>query len=124
MNAGNAYAWRMLGTAHAENDDDQQAIAAMAKALSADPDNPAVLLALGVSHVNELQAGEAVRYLMRCGYWCCNEKGFVGAKDPPPPTHCPMFEDFEDKCQLHISRAASPIIRFEALENIPQMPNF
>jgi hypothetical protein len=83
MNAGNAYAWRMLGTAHAENDDDQQAIAAMAKALSADPDNPAVLLALGVSHVNELHAGEAVRYLMRCGYWCCNEQGFVGGQGPP-----------------------------------------
>jgi peroxin-5 len=66
MNAGNAYAWRMLGTAHAENDDDKQAIAAMAKALAADPNNPDVLLALGVSHVNELHEGEAVKYLMRC----------------------------------------------------------
>ena len=64
--AGNAQAWRLLGTAHAENDDDRQAIAAMAKALAADPTNPEVLLALGVSHVNELQQGQAVSYLMRC----------------------------------------------------------
>ena len=64
--AGNAQAWRLLGTAHAENDDDRQAIAAMAKALAADPDSPEVLLALGVSHVNELQESQAVSYLMRC----------------------------------------------------------
>lgn len=61
----------MLGTAHAENDDDRQAIAAMGRALRADPHNPAVLLALGVSHVNELQEGQAVQYLMRCAPRSC-----------------------------------------------------
>ena len=35
-------AWRLLGTVHAENDDDTQAIAAMGQALKADPKNPEV----------------------------------------------------------------------------------
>lgn len=35
-----------------------QAIAAMLRALEADPKDPDVLLALGVSHVNELDMGE------------------------------------------------------------------
>ena len=64
--AGDAQAWRLLGTAHAENDDDTKAIAAMGRALSAEPGDAAVLLALGVSHVNELHAGAAVSFLMRC----------------------------------------------------------
>ena len=39
---GNVDAWRLLGTVHAENDDDTQAIAAMAHALKADPTNAEV----------------------------------------------------------------------------------
>ena len=35
----NVEAWRMLGTVQAENDDDTQAIAALNRALQADPDN-------------------------------------------------------------------------------------
>ena len=41
-NPGNVNAWRLLGTVHAENDDDTQAISAMAKALKADPTNAEV----------------------------------------------------------------------------------
>ncbi|GLC64505.1 hypothetical protein PLESTF_000173300 [Pleodorina starrii] len=59
----NAEAWRLLGTVHAENDDDRQAIAAMMRAHTADPRDPEVLLALGVSHTNELSQWEAVRHL-------------------------------------------------------------
>jgi len=59
----NAEAWRLLGTVHAENDDDQQAIAAMLRALQADPSDADVRLALGVSHTNELDMGEAVGHL-------------------------------------------------------------
>ncbi|WIA12458.1 hypothetical protein OEZ85_012493 [Tetradesmus obliquus] len=64
-NPQNATAWRLLGTVHAENDDDRQAIAALDKALQASPDSLEVLLALGVSHTNELDAGEALSYLHR-----------------------------------------------------------
>lgn len=60
---GNAEAWRLLGTVHAENDDDATAIAAMSRALAAAPDHLDVLLALGVSHTNELDQGEALHYL-------------------------------------------------------------
>jgi peroxin-5 len=51
-NPDNAEGWRLLGVTHAENDDDQQAIAAMMRAQEADPTNLEVLLALGVSHTN------------------------------------------------------------------------
>lgn len=39
---GHVDAWRLLGTVHAENDDDTQAIAAMGHALKADPTNSEV----------------------------------------------------------------------------------
>ncbi|KAL2335854.1 hypothetical protein Fmac_010300 [Flemingia macrophylla] len=62
-NPENAEGWRLLGIAHAENDDDQQAIAAMMRAQEADPTNLEVLLALGVSHTNELEQPAALKYL-------------------------------------------------------------
>nr|GMC50343.1 peroxisome biogenesis protein 5 [Ipomoea batatas] len=63
QNPENAEGWRLLGIAHAENDDDQQAIAAMMRAHEADPTNLEVLLALGVSHTNELEQAAALKYL-------------------------------------------------------------
>eukprot|EP00257_Ricinus_communis_P021413 XP_015580900.1 peroxisome biogenesis protein 5 [Ricinus communis] len=62
-NPDNAEGWRLLGIANAENDDDQQAIAAMMRAQEADPANLEVLLALGVSHTNELEQAAALKYL-------------------------------------------------------------
>jgi len=62
-------AWRLLGTVHAENDDDKQAIAAMVRALEADPENLEVLLSLGVSHTNELDQQEALGHLSK---WLMN----------------------------------------------------
>ncbi|MBA0838406.1 hypothetical protein Goarm_010470, partial [Gossypium armourianum] len=62
-NPENAEGWRLLGITHAENDDDQQAIAAMMRAQEADPTNLEVLLALGVSHTNELEQTAALKYL-------------------------------------------------------------
>ncbi|KAL5577730.1 hypothetical protein UlMin_019429 [Ulmus minor] len=62
-NPENAEGWRLLGIAHAENDDDSQAIAAMMRAQEADPANLEVLLALGVSHTNELEQAAALKYL-------------------------------------------------------------
>jgi len=56
----NSEAWYHLGRIQAENDDDQQAIAAMSKAYEANPQNPNVLLALAVSHANELDQDEAL----------------------------------------------------------------
>ncbi|KAF8414342.1 hypothetical protein HHK36_002343 [Tetracentron sinense] len=64
-NPDNAEGWRLLGITHAENDDDQQAIASMMRAEEADPTNLEVLLALGVSHTNELEQAAALKYLYR-----------------------------------------------------------
>ena len=81
---GNAEAWRLLGTVHAENDDDGRAIAAMGRALEADPDDRGALLALGVSHVNELDRAEAVGHLRR---WLLGHPvhGAAAAAAGPPP---------------------------------------
>ena len=57
--------WRLLGTVHAENDDDRRAIAAMTRANEADPSDPEVLLSLGVSHTNELDQEEAIGHMRR-----------------------------------------------------------
>ena len=54
-----AEAWRMLGECHAEQEDDRGAIACFNNAVDADPYNRGALLSLGVSRVNEGQAGEA-----------------------------------------------------------------
>lgn len=62
---GNAEAWRLLGCVQAENDDDSQAIAAMNRALAIDPNDLETLLSLGVSHTNELDTSEALRFLQR-----------------------------------------------------------
>ncbi|KAG8365215.1 hypothetical protein BUALT_Bualt18G0081200 [Buddleja alternifolia] len=62
-NPDNAECWRLLGVTHAENDDDQQAIAAMMRAQEVDPTNLEILLALGVSHTNELEQAAALKYL-------------------------------------------------------------
>ncbi|KDD71580.1 hypothetical protein H632_c4755p0, partial [Helicosporidium sp. ATCC 50920] len=77
----NAEAWSLLGTVQAENDDDQQAIAAMNRALVADPRRSDVLLSLGVAHTNELDSSEAVRYLSG---WV-RAVGGEGAEALPPP---------------------------------------
>lgn len=62
-NPDNAEGWRLLGITHAENDDDRQAIASMVRARDAEPTNLEVLLSLGVSHTNELEQQEALKYL-------------------------------------------------------------
>ncbi|RCV31705.1 hypothetical protein SETIT_6G199400v2 [Setaria italica] len=88
-NPDNAEGWRLLGVTHAENDDDQQAIAAMMRAQEANPTNLEVLLALGVSHTNELEQGEALRYLYR---WLQNHPKYGGLA-PPQSTDSPYGPD-------------------------------
>ena len=73
-NPGNCEAWYQLGLVHAENDDDVQAIAAMDKAHEADPTNRNVLLSLGVSHTNEMEAPEALGYLQA---WLKNHPDYL-----------------------------------------------
>lgn len=56
-------AWQTLGQAHADADDDAQAIACLRRAVAADPHNLEALLALGVSYTNELDQTRALRHL-------------------------------------------------------------
>eukprot|EP00850_Spirogloea_muscicola_P017013 SM000142S00527 [mRNA] locus=s142:113038:117833:- [translate_table: standard] len=78
-NPNNAEGWRLLGISHAENDDDRQAIASMVRARDAEPSNLEVLLALGVSHTNELDQAEALHYLRS---WLQNHPTYKGLIPP------------------------------------------
>ncbi|THU59910.1 hypothetical protein C4D60_Mb07t07010 [Musa balbisiana] len=88
-NPDNAEGWRLLGITHAENDDDQQAIAAMMRAQEVDPTNLEVLLALGVSHTNELEQPEALRYLYK---WLQNHPKY-GVLATPELADSPYYGD-------------------------------
>ncbi|KAK2439841.1 putative UDP-N-acetylglucosamine--peptide N-acetylglucosaminyltransferase SPINDLY [Trifolium repens] len=88
-NPENAEGWRLLGIAHAENDDDQQAIAAMMRAQEADPTNLEVLLALGVSHTNELEQNAALKYLFG---WLRNHPKY-GTIAPPEMSDSLYYAD-------------------------------
>lgn len=56
-------AWRMLGQAFAEHDEDRKAIQCLERAVQADPYNLEALQALGVSYVNELDSYNALKNL-------------------------------------------------------------
>ncbi|KAM7269429.1 hypothetical protein ACFE04_024926 [Oxalis oulophora] len=88
-NPGNAEGWRLLGISHAENDDDRQAIAAMMRAQEADPTNLEVLLALGVSHTNELEQPAALKYL----YGWLRHHPRYGTLAPPELSDSPFYND-------------------------------
>ena len=53
----------MLGQSHAEHDEDRRAIVCLERSVAEDPYNLDALLALGVSYVNELDSGRALRNL-------------------------------------------------------------
>jgi len=59
----NAEAWRYLGQARAENEDEANAIAALLKAIEIDPYNLPALMMLGVSYTNDLEEVRALKYL-------------------------------------------------------------
>ncbi|KAL8166122.1 hypothetical protein V2J09_007621 [Rumex salicifolius] len=99
-NPGNAEGWRLLGIAHAENDDDQQAIAAMLKAQEADPTNLEVLLALGVSHTNELEQAAALKYLFQ---WLRHHPKYGSLAPPETPAslyHADVSRMFNEAAQM------------------------
>ncbi|ESQ42805.1 hypothetical protein EUTSA_v10012791mg [Eutrema salsugineum] len=100
-NPENAEGWRLLGVTHAENDDDQQAIAAMMRAQEADPSNLEVLLALGVSHTNELEQATALKYLYG---WLRNHPKY-GTIAPPELAdslyHADIARLFTDASQMN-----------------------
>jgi len=65
----------MLGKCHAENDQDSKAIACLERAVERDPYNGEALLALGVSYVNELNHGRALKCLKD---WVTHNPSYAG----------------------------------------------
>ena len=73
--SGNADAWRELGEAHAELENDPAAIVCFKRAVAEDPFNTAALLALGVSLLNERQRQDALVVLQA---WLEHNEQFAG----------------------------------------------
>jgi peroxin-5 len=72
--------WRYLGSCHAENDEDKQAIVCLQKAVECDPYNLEGLLALGTSYVNELDSESALKMLQS---WVNHNPRFHGLTVTP-----------------------------------------
>lgn len=88
-------AWRLLGNVHAENDDDEQAIAALANALQSNPRDLEVMLSLGVSHTNELDQAQALSFL---NGWLDHHPRYNHVAKTRPPE----FEDESQRLRLTI----------------------
>ena len=71
----NVAAWRLLGQCHAENDQDREAIICLAHAVDRDPYDQEALLALAVSHVNELNHAKALEV---CQAWITHNPQYGG----------------------------------------------
>eukprot|EP01094_Clydonella_sp_ATCC50884_P010888 TRINITY_DN20707_c0_g1_i1.p1 TRINITY_DN20707_c0_g1~~TRINITY_DN20707_c0_g1_i1.p1 ORF type:complete len:451 (-),score=113.27 TRINITY_DN20707_c0_g1_i1:448-1683(-) len=86
-NPENSDAWRWLGTAHAENDEDKVAIVALQRSLAADGSNIEALLDLGVSYTNELVQGQALQYLKEWLRHHEEYRGIPGVMEPSSKLH-------------------------------------
>lgn len=82
-------AWRWLGTAHADNDEDKLAISALRKSLEADPENIEALLDAGVSYTNELVQIEALDHLRN---WLGHHPEYAGIERAPGSDTANLFE--------------------------------
>jgi len=74
--------WQLLGTLHADNDQDKEAIACHLKSIEIDPQNLESLLRLGISCANEFDAQTSMKFLKQ---WLeCNPqfKDIPGVMDP------------------------------------------
>lgn len=76
----NSEAWRMLGSCHAENDQDDRAIDCLRRSIEADPFNLSSLLSLGTSYVNELNSSQALSCLKA---WVSHNPKFFGLEVAP-----------------------------------------
>ena len=74
-NNDDSRAWRMLGKCHAENDQDREAILCLEQAVDRDPYATDALLALAVSHVNELNHQRALENLKA---WITHNPKYAG----------------------------------------------
>lgn len=72
--------WRYLGSCHAENDEDKQAIICLQKAIDCDPYNLSGLLSLGTCFVNELDSENALKMLRS---WVTHNPRFHGLNVQP-----------------------------------------
>jgi len=92
-------AWRWLGSAHAENDEDKRAISALHRALEADPGNIEALLDAGVSYTNELVQVKALQHLQD---WLRAHEEYRSILDNNPPVTGNVFDQQRQVIDLFI----------------------
>ncbi|XP_055603473.1 peroxisomal targeting signal 1 receptor [Uranotaenia lowii] len=97
--------WELLGFSQAENEKDPNAIAALNKALSFNPGNMPVLMALAVSYTNESMQNQALKMLVK--WMKCNPK--YEALVPPQMT------------QTQDSPLASSILGAPSLQDVQEL---
>ena len=100
----------MLGTVHAENDNDQKAIRAMLRALNADGKDLEVLLSLGVSHTNEFEQSEATMYLLQ---WLSNNPKFSS-----DIRNIPVSGDVPPDAAVALFTRAAEVRRFDVIDSL------
>ncbi len=80
QDAGNAEAWHYLGKCHQEGDRDGQAIAALTRAVEAQPDRLESYVDLAVSHTNNMQKDRAMAALEQ---WLRHNSKYSAFAPPP-----------------------------------------
>jgi len=95
----NAEAWRYLGQAQAENEQESPAIAALLNAIKIDPYNLPALMMLGVSYTNDLEENNALNYLKT---WLMHNPNYQGSA---LSEHLAQVEEYE---QFYGSSGSGP----------------
>mmetsp|Transcript_23361 Transcript_23361/g.29774 ORF Transcript_23361/g.29774 Transcript_23361/m.29774 type:complete len:322 (-) Transcript_23361:66-1031(-) len=98
----NSDAWRWLGTAHADNDEDKLAISALRRSLEADPENIEALLDAGVSYTNELVQVEALEHLRS---WLARHPEYSNIPVPPGSEEASLFEQQRSVIEMFLQAA-------------------
>lgn len=94
-------AWRWLGQALAQQDEDFRAIAALQTCLYLDPYDLPALLMLGVSHTNNFDGPRALLYLRT---WMLNNPAYAGAVDAGDAELPPMGYGVDARLHQQVSR--------------------
>jgi peroxin-5 len=111
-------AWRYLGQANAEYEQESQAIAALLKAVEVDPYNLAALLMLGVSYTNDLEEVRALNYLKT---WLSNHPDYQTPEMAEKQARLREYEQFYSSGSLDKTTHQEVANMF--LEAVRQNPN-
>eukprot|EP00004_Rigifila_ramosa_P002765 TRINITY_DN1283_c0_g2_i1.p1 TRINITY_DN1283_c0_g2~~TRINITY_DN1283_c0_g2_i1.p1 ORF type:complete len:643 (+),score=144.17 TRINITY_DN1283_c0_g2_i1:109-1929(+) len=103
-NPEHSNAWKHLGLAHAENDEDDKAVAALQQALKTDPENLDALINMSVSHANLLNHAGAIMDLRK---WIETHWLYKAVPQPPKEDENGFFVSPHSQCVAMFTHALS-----------------